>query len=318
MNIVILDGYTANPGDLSWDDFRELGSCTVYDHTPASLTIERALDADAVITNKTILSKEALASLPNLKYIGVLATGCNVVNTEAASEKGIVVTNIPAYSTDSVAQLTFAHILNLTHHSCEHVVSVKEGRWSRNRDFCFWDFPLVELSGMTIGIIGAGRIGRAVADIAKAFKMNVLAYDSNIPVQSPAGIKFVPLDHLFNKSDIVSLHCPLTKENEKLINAKSLIMMKPSAFLINTSRGGLIDESALAGALNTGIIAGAGLDVLSEEPPSQDNPLLKARNCYITPHIAWATFAARSRLLKTAAGNLKSFITGNPVNVIRE
>jgi len=318
MNIVILDGYAANPGDLSWNGFRELGNCAIYEHTPAFLTVERALDADAVITNKTTFSKEVLASLPKLKYIGILATGYNVVDIEAASERGIVVTNIPAYSTASVAQMTFAHILNLTLHSCEHAVSVKDGKWSRNRDFCYWDFPLVELAGMTIGIFGAGRIGMAVADIAKAFNMNVLAYDTNSPELTPAGIKFVSSDHLFTMSDIVSLHCPLTKENEKLINAKRLKKMKPSAFLINTSRGGLIDEPALAEALNNGIIAGAGLDVLSEEPPSPDNPLLKARNCYITPHIAWATFSARSRLLKTAEENLKSFISGNPVNVIGE
>ncbi|MBN1107887.1 MAG: D-2-hydroxyacid dehydrogenase [Bacteroidales bacterium] len=318
MNIVILDGYTANPGDLSWDAFNDLGKVTVYEHTPPSLTRQRALDADAVLTNKTIFTRDLLSSLPQLKYIGVLATGYNVVDIEAANERGITVTNIPAYSTASVAQLTFAHILNLTHHSCEHSKSVKEGKWSSSRDFCFWDFPLIELAGMTIGIIGAGRIGLAVAEIAIAFKMKVLAYDLKPPEQIPESLEFVSTEHLFNESDIISLHCPLTKENEKIINALSLKKMKASAFLINTSRGGLIDEPALAEALNDGIIAGAGLDVLTQEPPLADNPLLKARNCYITPHIAWASFAARTRLLRIAEENLRSFIDGNPVNMVNK
>ena len=317
MNIVVLDGYTLNPGDLSWAGLQALGDCAIYERTPAELTVERARGAEILITNKVVLSREVLAQLPALRYIGVLATGYNVVDIQAAAERGIPVTNIPIYGTRSVAQMTFALLLELTQHVGHHAWSVREGRWTASQDFCFWDYPLVELEGLTMGLIGFGRIGRAVAQLALAFGLRVLAYDA-YPQQAPAGVTMVDLDTLFRESDIVSLHCPLTAENTGLVNAARLAAMKPTAFLLNTSRGPLIVAPDLAEALNTGRLAGAGLDVLSQEPPPADNPLLSAKNCLITPHIAWATHAARARLMATALENVQGFLAGKPVNVVNE
>jgi glycerate dehydrogenase len=316
MKIVVLDGYALNPGDLSWNDLEVSGECRIYDYTKADETINRAKEADVVFTNKTVLSSAIINQLPNLKYIGVLATGYNVVDIEEARKKKITVTNIPAYGTDSVAQMVFAHLLNLTQRVEYHAKTVAGGRWSSSRDFCYWDVPLIELKDLTMGIIGIGRIGQAVARLALAFGMKVLATDLQKPSSLPEGIKFVALEELLKQSDVISLHCPLTKETEKVINAERLSLMKKTAFLINTSRGPLIDEPALANALNSGRIAGAGLDVLSVEPPKTDNPLLKAKNCFITPHIAWATKAARKRLMDIAVKNLKEFIENRPVNVV--
>ena len=316
MKIVVLDGYTLNPGDLSWDELKELGELTVYERTTADKTVERAREAQAVFTNKVVLDKEIIASLPELIYIGVLATGYNVVDLQAAAGKGIVVTNIPAYSTNSVAQMVFAHLLELTMNVGRHSALVHEGAWVNSKDFCFWEQPLVELKGLTMGIIGFGRIGRAVGNLAQAFGMKVIAHNRSQPSSIPDWVEMVGLDDIFTRSDVVTLHCPLTHENEKMINAERLSQMKNSAFLINTARGGLVDEQALAEALNSGKIAGAGLDVLSSEPPLEDNPLLKAKNCFITPHIAWATKAARKRLMDIAVDNLKHFINGKPLNVV--
>ena len=318
MKIVILDGYTLNPGDLSWEPIQQLGELTVYDRTPPEQVVQRAADAEILLTNKALVSRSAIQQLPRLRYIGVLATGYNIVDTEAARERGIPVTNVPTYATQSVAQAVFAHLLNLTHHTAEHAQGVRAGRWSACPDFCYWDWPLVDLAGWTMGIIGFGRIGQAVARIAQAFQMQVLTYDSNPAVKNslPTGVQWAELDELFGRSDVVSLHCPLTPQNERLVNARRLALMKPTALLINTSRGGLIDEAALAEALNRGQIAGAGLDVLSVEPPPADHPLLSARNCYITPHQAWATKAARQRLLQAAADNIQAFLAGQPRNVV--
>jgi len=315
MNIVVLDGYTLNPGDLSWDKLESLGDCTVYDRTSPEQTVQRAAGAEIILTNKTELNREVIASLPDLKYIGVLATGYNVVDTEAAAERGIPVTNVPTYGTASVAQMTFALLLELTQHVGHHSRTVKEGRWGRSDDFCYWDFPLVELSGLTMGLVGFGRIGRAVARAAQGFGMNAIAYDP-MADQSNTDIQLTDLDGLLKRSDVVSLHCPLTEENKRLINAGKLAMMKPTAYLINTARGPLIDEQALSDALNNQQIAGAGLDVLSEEPPRSGSPLFNARNCFITPHISWATSAARSRLMRTAVDNVESFIAGKVKNKI--
>ncbi|OIO36632.1 MAG: glycerate dehydrogenase [Candidatus Omnitrophica bacterium CG1_02_46_14] len=315
--IVVLDGFTLNPGDLSWDGLKALGKCEIYDRTAPEMTIERAKDAELILTNKTVLDREVIASLPKLKYIGVLATGYNVVDTPAAKEQGIVVTNIPTYGTRSVAQMAFALILELTQHAGHHSDTVHNGTWNRSKDFCYWDFPLVELEGLTIGFVGFGRIGQATAEVAKGFGMKILAYDNFIKEPPVTGAVMTDLESLFQKSDIVSLHCPLTDENKGFINKTRLETMKKTAFLINTSRGPLIDEQALADALNSGRIAGAGLDVLSSEPPKPDNPLLKAKNCIITPHIAWATRAARERLMKIAIDNMKAFIDGKPANVVK-
>lgn len=318
MKIVILDGYTLNPGDLSWAPIEELGELVVYDRTPPEQVILRAADAEIVLTNKTVLSRSAIEQLHRLRYIGVLATGYNIVNVEAARDRGIPVTNVPMYATQSVAQAVFAHLLNLTHHTGEHAQGVRAGRWSACEDFCYWDWPLIDLAGLTMGVVGFGRIGQAVARIALAFQMHVLAHDTDKEIKKnlPEGVRWADLETLFRQSDVVSLHCPLTAENERLVNAKRLALMKPTAFLINTSRGGLIDEAALADALNSEQIAGAGLDVLSVEPPPADHPLLGARNCYITPHQAWATKAARERLLQTAAENIRAFLAGKPQNVV--
>ncbi|HBC88654.1 MAG TPA: glycerate dehydrogenase [Lentisphaeria bacterium] len=317
MRIVVLDGFTLNPGDLSWDGLKAIGECEIYDRTPADKTLDRAKDAEIILTNKTVLDRKTISSLLKLKYIGVLATGYNVVDIAAAKERGIIVTNIPTYGTRSVAQMAFALILELAQHVGHHSNTVHDGRWSKSKDFCYWDFPLVELEGLTIGFVGFGRIGQSTAEVAKSFGMKIIAYDNYVKESPVAGARMTDMDTLFRESDIVSLHCPLTDENKGFINKARLGMMKKNAFLINTSRGPLINEQDLADALNSGRIAGAGMDVLSSEPPKEDNPLLKAKNCIVTPHIAWATHAARERLMKIAVNNVKSFIDGKPANVIK-
>lgn len=313
--IVVLDGYTLNPGDLTWRDLEALGPCAIYDRTPPEVVLDRAQGADVLLTNKTILSGTIIHALPNLRYIGVLATGFNVVDLEAARQRGIPVTNAPGYSTPSVAQMTFALLLELTHRVGAHAQGVREGRWCRSPDFSYWEHPLVELHGLTLGIVGYGRIGRAVAEVGRAFGMRILVHPGpRTPLH--AGVTFVPLDTVFREADVLTLHCPLTPETTGMVNASRLNLMKPSAFLINTGRGPLVVESDLAAALNAGRLAGAGLDVLSQEPPPPDHPLLRARNCVITPHQAWATHAARQRLMKIVVENLRSFLDGAPMNVV--
>jgi len=314
MKIVVLDSYTLNPGDLSWDALKEIGDCQIYDRTPSNQLLERSKEAAIILTNKTPLSAETISQLPVLKYIGLLSTGYDVVNVAEAKKRQIVVTNIPAYGTQSVAQMVFAHILNLTQAVGLHDGSVKQGGWAGSTDFCYWRSPLVELKDKTLGVVGYGKIGREVTKIALAFGMKVVAYDS-IRMEDK-NVAFTDIPTLFQKSDFISLHCPLTPETNKFINKDKVNLMKKTAFLINTSRGAIIDEYDLSEALNQNRIAGAGLDVLSKEPPAHDNPLLQAKNCFITPHIAWATFEARERLLKQAVENIKAFLTGNPVNVI--
>ncbi len=316
MNIVVLDGHTLNPGDLNWAALQTLGTCTIHERTPPDLVVERARDAEVVLTNKAQLPRDAILALPKLKYIGVLATGYNVVDVAAAKERGIPVTNVPDYGTPSVAQHTFALLLELTQHAGHHARTVLDGRWVRSADFCYWDSPLVELHGLNFGVIGFGKIGRAVTKLADALGMKVLVHNRSEPAELPAHFEFVPLDELLARSDVVSLHCPLTADNQQFINAARLARMKPSAFLLNTSRGPLLDEQAVADALNSGKIAGAGLDVLSVEPPKVENPLLTAKNCLITPHIAWATRAARSRLMDIAVENIRAFLSGTPRNVV--
>lgn len=315
MKIVVLDGYTLNPGDLSWSPLEALGECAVYDRTPAPEVPRRAADAEIVLTNKVVLSRELLDALPRARYVGVLATGYDIVDVAAARERGIPVTHVPVYGTRSVVQMVFAHVLNLTQRVAHHAETVRRGRWAACEDFCYWDFPLVELDGQTMGLVGLGRIGRATAALAGAFGMTVLACDVRTD-DPPAGVRLVPLDEVFRSGDVVSLHCPLTAETERLVDARRLSLMKPNALLINTARGLLVDEQALADALNAGQIAGAGLDVLSTEPPAPDNPLLHADNCFITPHVAWATRSARHRLLETAVANVRAFLDGRPQNVV--
>ena len=314
MKIVVLDGYALNPGDLSWDEMKLLGELEIYDRTSPEQVLERSIGAEALITNKTVLTSDHMDALPNLKYIGVLATGYNVVDINAAKEHNIVVTNIPAYSTQSVAQMVFAHLLNITQRVGYYSKENTNGRWAKNQDFCYWDTNLIELAGKKIGIVGFGNIGQATARIALAMGMKVLAYTSKNQADLPTGILKVDLDELFSASDVISLHCPLTPETKELVNTKRLNMMKKNAILINTGRGPLINEKDLADALNKESIAGAGLDVLSTEPPLADNPLLTAKNCFITPHIAWATYEARTRLMQIAIDNLKSYIEGNIIN----
>lgn len=314
MKIVVLDGYGLNPGDLSWSGMEALGELTVYDRTSPAELLERSEGAEVLITNKTLITAENMAELPNLKYIGVLATGYNVVDIDAAKARGIVVTNIPAYSTNSVAQMVFAHVLNITQHVGHYADENVKGRWSSNADFCYWDTNLVELDGKKMGIVGLGNIGKATARIALAFGMEVLAYTSKEQKDLPLGVKKVTLDELFAESDVLSLHCPLTPDTKEMVNANRLRMMKPNAILINTGRGPLVNEQDLADALNEGRIAGAGLDVLSVEPALANNPLLSAKNCFITPHIAWATKEARTRLMDIAVNNLKSYQEGNIIN----
>ena len=314
MKIIVLDGYGLNPGDLTWKGFEELGELTVYDRTFPSELLERAAGAEALVTNKTLITSENMDALPDLKYIGVLATGYNVVDIDAAKARGIVVTNIPAYSTASVAQMVFAHILNITQRVGYYADENKQGRWTKNADFCYWDTHLVELQGKKMGIVGFGNIGQATARIAQAFGMEVCVYSSKPQFALPSGIKKMELDELFGECDVVSLHCPLTPDTKEMVNAERLSKMKPNAILINTGRGPLINEQDLADALNEGKIAAAGLDVLSVEPSVEGNPLLDARNCFITPHIAWATLEARTRLMEIAVQNLKSYQNGQIVN----
>lgn len=316
MRIVVLDGHTLNPGDLTWDALKALGPCEVHDRTGPTQVVDRASGAQIVLTNKTVVARATIAQLPRLKYIGILATGYNVVDIDAARQRGICVTNVPSYGTPSAAQMVFAHLLHFTQHVGEHSQSVVNGDWSRSPDFCYWNYPLVELAGLTMGILGLGRIGRQTAKLALAFGMRVIYFDVTPQPAVPVEVVAVDLDTLFRESDVVSLHCPLTQDNEGLVNQQRLEMMKPTAFLINTSRGPLIDEPSLADALNRGRIAGAGLDVLCEEPPRLDSPLLRAKNCTITPHIAWATRAARQRLMDIAVSNVRAFIQGNPQNVV--
>jgi len=317
MKIVVLDGYTLNPGDLSWERLLDLGEVVLHDRTPSDKILERSKGAEVLITNKTPLTEEIMKSLPDLKYIGVLATGYNVVDAEAAKRRNIIVTNVPAYSTMSVAQLTFSLLLELCHHVQRQSDSVIQGKWAQSPDFCYSDFPLKELSGKTIGIIGFGNIGKKVADIATVFGMNIIAASRHQMDQSERkNFRWVQINDLLEQADVVSIHCPLTPETKGLMNAGSLKRMKRSAFLLNTSRGPVVVEQDLADALNNGIIAGAGIDVLSSEPPSIDNPLFKAKNCIITPHIAWATKEARVRLMDIAISNIASFIDGKPVNVV--
>lgn len=317
MKIVVLDGFTLNPGDLNWDDLKSLGACEIYDRTAEKDVVPRAATAEIVLTNKTPVNRGHIQNLPGLKYLGVLATGFNIVDAAAARERHVPVANVPDYGTKSVAQMTLALLLELTQHAGHHAQTVREGRWNRSLDFCYWDHPLVELDGLTLGIVGFGRIGRAVAHLAAAFGMEILAFTPRPPETFvPEGMQFVGLDELFARSDVVSLHCPLTPHNREFVDARRLGQMKRTAFLLNTSRGPLVDEAALAEALNAGRIAGAGLDVLSVEPPPASHPLLAARNCLVTPHIAWASQAARSRLMRVAVSNVRAFLAGQPVNVV--
>ena len=316
MKIVVLDGHTLNPGDLTWKDLEALGECTIYDRTVAEDTASRAAGAEIVLTNKTVLSGKIIEELDNLRYISVLATGYNVVDIDAARNRGIPVSNVPTYGTESVAQMVFAHLLNLTQNVSHHALTVSEGQWSKCPDFCYWDTLLVELHGLIMGIVGFGRIGRTTAGLARAFGMKVIAYDVVTPSIVPEGCEMADLDRIFRDADVISLHCPLTPETDKLVNAKRLALMKNTAFLVNTSRGPLVDERALADALNSGRIAGAGLDVLCVEPADMAGPLLSARNCHVTPHIAWATLAARQRLLDVTVENVRGFLAGKLQNVV--
>ena len=316
MKIVILDGYTANPGDLSWKELEDMGSLTIYERTRPEETVARAADADIVLTNKVIISREVMAQLPCLKYIGVLATGYNVVDIQAAHERGIVVTNVPAYSTESVAQMVFAHLLNATNRTDHYATQNRELRWTENQDFCYWDFPHMELAEKTFGIVGLGNIGQRVAEIALAFGMKVKAVTSKPAVALPTGIGKADLEELLATSDVVSLHCPLTNRTRHMINPQTLQLMKPSAILINTGRGPLVDDQAVATALAEGRLSAFCADVLTEEPPKADNPLLKQSNAFITPHIAWATNEARTRLLQVAISNVKAFLDGKPQNIV--
>lgn len=319
MKIVVLDGYTLNPGDISWEGLEKLGDLTVYDRTPEDKIVERCKDAEIVFTNKTPVRANTIDALPSMKYIGVLATGYNVVDIDHAKSKGIPVVNIPGYGTSSVVQMTIALLLELTQHVQEHNESVRAGGWAASPDFCYWNFPLVELAGKTIGIIGFGTIGQGVADVATALGMNVIGSARTHTDQSARkNFKWDSIPDLIKESDVVSIHCPLFPETNNLINADSLKTMKKSAFLLNTSRGPIVNDQDLADALNNGVIAGAGIDVLSVEPPSKDNPLFKAKNCIITPHIAWATKEARTRLMGMAEDNLASYLDGKPVNVVNK
>jgi len=318
MRIVVLDGYLLNPGDLSWAELEKLGEVVVYDRTPAELIVERASGAQIVLTNKTPLRAETLARLPELRYIGVIATGYDIVDVGAARERGITVTNVPAYSSASVAQLVFALLLELCHRVGLHSEEVMAGEWSRSPDFSFWRTPLVELEGRTMGIVGLGDIGQRVAKLALAFGMKVVA-SSRTRRELPSElseIEFVPLEDLFVRSDAISLHCPLTEATRGMINRESLGAMKRTAFVINTGRGGLIVEEDLAEALRNGTIAGAGLDVLSKEPPSADHPLIGAPNCFITPHVAWATHEARTALMRGIVRNVERYLAGEPENMV--
>ena len=312
MKIVVLDGYAANPGDLSWAPLEALGELTVYDRTPADQIAARIADAELVLTNKTVLTRELIAGAKNLKYIGVLATGYNVVDVAAAAELGITVTNIPAYSTDSVAQMVFALLLEICQQVGHHSAAVQDGRWSANPDFCFWDTPLIELAGKTMGIVGYGRIGHKVAEIARCFGMNVIAW-----TRTPRDPECVSLDELLARSDVISLHCPLFPETKNLINRDTIAKMKDGVILINTSRGPVVNDADLREALESGKVYAAGADVSTVEPIPADNPLLGAKNMFFTPHIAWATFEARKRLMDIAVENVQAFLNGAPINTVR-
>ncbi len=321
MKMVCLDGYTLNPGDLSWSGFEKLCALTVYDRT--SLTdpgeaIARVGDADAILTNKTPITRAVLDGCPNLKYIGVLATGFNVVDGAAAKEKGVVVTNIPTYGTAAVGQFAIALLLEICHHIGHHGDTVAAGKWQNSTDFCYWDYPLIELDGKTIGIIGFGRIGQATGRIAQAIGMKVLAYDANQSPEGAAIAEYVALDALLAQSDVIALHCPLFPETEGIVNKNSIAKMKDGVILLNNSRGPLIVEQDLADALNSGKVYAAGLDVVSSEPIKADNPLLKAKNCIITPHISWAPSESRARLMEIAVDNFRAFLDGTPVNVVNK
>lgn len=317
MKIVVLDGHTMNPGDLDWQELRDLGlACELYERTDPAMVPARAADAEIVLTNKAALGRTEISQLPKLRYIGVLATGYNIIDLAAARERGIVVSNVPAYSTPSVVQTVFAFILEHCQQLGRHAQAVRDGAWCRSADFAFWLTPLTELSGKTLGIVGMGRIGLAVAEVGHALGMAVQACSRSPKDGLPAWLKQGDTETVLSSSDFISLHCPLTPATEKLINARSLALMRPTAFLVNTSRGGVIDEAALAIALKDGVIAGAGLDVLTKEPPSPDCPLLTAPNCLITPHYAWATHEARERLYRVAVGNIRAFLSGKPVNVV--
>ncbi len=316
MKIVVLDGYTLNPGDLSWEGLEAFGELDVHDRSAPELVVERAQGAEIVLTNKSLIPAEAIAELPEMKFVSVLATGFNVVDVAAARERGIPVSNVPGYGTQAVAQIAIAHMLNLAQRVQAHSDSVHDGKWTDCPDFCFWDHTLVELAGKTLGIVGLGSIGEAVARLAQAFGMRVIAATRDPLKPMPQGIERVAIEDLFRDSDFVSLHCPLTEQTEHIINEKSLALMKPSAMLINTGRGPLVDEQALADALNAGRIAGAGLDVLSVEPSNADNPLLGAKHCVITPHIGWATLESRSRLMDITVANIEAFLRGEPQNVV--
>jgi len=316
MNIVVLDGFTANPGDLSWEELKALGNVTVYDRTSPSETVARAAEADVVLTNKVVVGRKEMEQMPHLIYIGVLATGYNVVDVEAAHERGIIVSNVPAYSTESVAQMVFAHLLTVTNRTEHYAQENRNGRWTKNKDFCYWDFSHMELSGKLFGIVGLGNIGQRVAAIAHAFGMRVCAYTSKPEKLLPSYVEKKPLMELFSECDIISLHCPLTTDTRHLVNSQTLQKMKPSAILINTGRGPLVDDEAVAAALANGRLAAFCADVLTEEPPKMTNPLLSQPRAFITPHIAWATKEARIRLLQVAIDNVRSFLNGHPQNVV--
>lgn len=311
-----MDGKGVNPGDMSWKQIQQFGELIVYERTASEEIIDHVGDAEIVLTNKTVFDEDTIAKLKNVKYIGVLATGYNVVDLKAASKRGIVVTNIPAYSTDSVAQMTFAHILNVTNHVDHYARASRDGEWSRCPDFCYWDKPLVELAGKTIGIIGLGNIGMKVANIALNFGMNVIAYTSKEPKELPNGINKASIDNILSDSDIISLHCPLTKQTRELINKDSIAKMKRSVIVVNTGRGPLVNEEDVANALHNGLIGAYCADVMCSEPPSADNPLFVEQNAYITPHVAWASKEARIRLMDIAEKNIHSFLSGKPINVV--
>ena len=316
MNIVVLDGYTANPNDLSWEPLEAFGKLTIYDRTSADELIKRAQDADIILTNKCRLKEEELKQLPKLKYIGVLATGFNNIDTEYAHKHGIVVSNIPSYSTESVVQMTFAHIFNITNQISHYASEVRAGQWSQNPDFCYWNTPLQELAGRTLGIIGLGNIGMRVAQVAHCLGMDVFALTSKEKDLLPTGVQKTTLEGLLGVADILTLHCPLSPDTYHLINEERLAMMREGAILINTSRGALVDEQAVANALESGRLQAYGADVMSKEPPLADNPLLRQAHAHLTPHIAWATLEARQRLIKTAIENVKAFVENQPQNVV--
>ncbi len=316
MKIIVLDGYAANPGDLSWDPMRALGDLTIYDRTAPAEVVERAKDAEIVLTNKVKFTREVIQQLPGLRYIGVLATGYNVVDTAAAMEQGVVVTNIPAYSTESVVQMTFAHLLNITNQVGHYADEARQGKWSANPDFCYWNTPLMELSGKVMGVVGLGNIGMRVAVVARQMGMKVYAVTSKPADSLPEGIQKSTLDELLAVADVLTLHCPLTPQTDRIINAETLARMKHGAILINTGRGQLVDDDAVADALANGQLLGYGADVMTAEPPSPDNPLLHQPHAYLTPHIAWASYEARTRLMDIAVENVRAFAEGKPINVV--